>query len=405
MSDIQIVLEPRRPFYFPGDTISGHVLVTLPKEKKVNEICLEANGRAHVVFWHGNGDDRHCYKGEKIYLRGNVTLWQKNKAKGEKYLPGGTQKYPFSLGVPYNCAPSLEGTHGHIRYKLKARLDLPWALDKSCEQEILVVAPINLSCDPIYTRPHVAHIHKNNAFTPSNTLQATVTIPRAAWVTSETIPVHVSVTNNSSNDVTGIEVAIIKREAFTGKDYRSHCPVTEQCVKKVYSSRAQVHIPSLTSSQTQVDVRVPANLITLTTCSVISMSYEIEVELHTKGIFSSCPSTCIPVIFSNVPMIQSPQASQVPTIEIQPSSFMPLPYPPNPMFPVVGQNEISSFTPMPQSTLYPNAPPPYSLYGSNPTLAVSSSTSDFLSSPEPRPRFPSAPPIESEKVPIESIRL
>lgn len=176
MSDIQVILEPRKPYYYPGDNITGYVVVTLPSEKKVNEICLEAFGRAHVVFWHGHGDDRHSYRGEKAYLQGHVTLWRKNKAKGEKYLPAGKKQYPFSLTVPFDAAPSLEATHGHIRYKLKAKLDLPWALDKNCEKEILVVSPINLNSTPLYNQPHMARLNKSSTFASANALQADVSL-------------------------------------------------------------------------------------------------------------------------------------------------------------------------------------------------------------------------------------
>ena len=176
MSNISIILEPYRAYYYPGDNITGHVLVTLSSQKKVNEIRLEANGRAHVVFWHGHGDDRHSYTGEKVYLRGEMILWRKNKAKGEKYLPGGTKQYPFSLTVPYDAAPSMEGTHGHIRYKLKAKLDLPWSLDINYEKEIKIASPINLSSTPLCIQPHIAHINKSGAFVTNTSLQASVSV-------------------------------------------------------------------------------------------------------------------------------------------------------------------------------------------------------------------------------------
>ena len=109
-------------------------------------------------------------------------------------------------------------------------------------------------------------------------------------------------------------------------------------------------------------------------------------------------------------MIQPSQFPQIPTIGVQSSTAYPVPYSLNPMPPGIGVNpmpssmsvpstmSISSSMPMPQSSLYPDAPPPYSLYASNPTLGALGSTLDSSSSYESRPRFPSAPSVESEKV-------
>ena len=116
-------------------------------------------------------------------------------------------------------------------------------------------------------------------------------------------------------------------------------------------------------------------------------------------------------------MIQPPQPLQVPTVAVQPSAAYPLPYAANPMPPSIAEANMSSSMPMPstmatapsistsQSNLYPEAPPPYSLYASNPTLGALGFASDGLSSQQSRPRFPSAPPGDSEKVSIDITKM
>ncbi|KAE9546920.1 hypothetical protein FO519_009868 [Halicephalobus sp. NKZ332] len=348
MSDIQIIFEPSRPVYYPGDIVSGYVIVNLSEETKLNEIYLKAKGHARVSFWHGYDKNRWNYRSEKVYLKERITLWQKNEAEGETHLPGGSQKYPFSLTIPYDSVPSIEGTHGHVRYKLIVKLNLPWALDKTFKQKIMVAAPINSNYNPAYNQPCVTQINKNGFFTSSN-LQAIVNIPRAVWAAGEIIPVHVNVENNSSNDITGVEVAIIKREAFTGQAFVKHHSLTKECVKKMNSLRTQDLIPPSSSTETLVEIPVPENLITISNCPNITVHYELKVELHTKSIFSSGPSACMPVILSNVPMVQLPEPLQVEENSFQPSTSFPPPY--------------------------PVAPPPYSLYDSNSTSKEPSSTS------------------------------
>ena len=126
------------------------------------------------------------------------------------------------------------------------------------------------------------------------------------------------------------------------------------------------------------------------------MTYFIlQVELHTKGFFSSCPSTCIPIILSNVPIIESSQPPQIPTIGVQPSTSYPVPYLVNPMSPGIGINHM----PMPQPSIYPDAPPPYSLHAPD-----SSSSSANVSSQESLSEIPSGS-SKNEKPPLETTEM
>ena len=174
MRDIQITLEPCKSIYYPGDAISGHVIVKLSEETKINEVYLQIKGQAHISFWHGYGNDRHRYTNKHVYFNEHITLWQRNEEKGEKSLSAGVKQYPFSFIIPYDAAPSLNGTHGNIKYRLKAELNIPWQFDKNIKQEIIMANPIYLNSNPAYNQPYSSQIQKGNSSTSSNFLHATV---------------------------------------------------------------------------------------------------------------------------------------------------------------------------------------------------------------------------------------
>ena len=174
MSDIQIVLEPYKPFYCPGEVVTGYVIVELSKAKKINKVCLKAHGRAHVNFWRRHGETNNAYSAEHVYLKTHLTLWDKNNARGEQELPPGRTQYPFSVTIPYDALPSVEATHGGIQYTLKAELDIPWALDKHCETRFAVGASIDTTCAPMYTQPQTACIKKTGIFSSSSSIHAIV---------------------------------------------------------------------------------------------------------------------------------------------------------------------------------------------------------------------------------------
>ena len=170
-----IILDPVQPIYYPGDVINGYALINLPKDKKVNKISLEIDGRAHVKFT--NKYDKHgsSHSAENVYLKEHLTLWKKNKLQNE-WDTNGNGKYFFSFVVPSDAAPSVECTYGFIRYRLKVELNLPWALDKSYEVDIKVGIPIDLNSTPTYTQLQSATICKNGLFSLSKSTLATVSI-------------------------------------------------------------------------------------------------------------------------------------------------------------------------------------------------------------------------------------
>lgn len=63
-------------------------------------------------------------------------------------LPIGDHVYPFSVTLPAPLPPTYSGTYGGISYYGKAKLDLPWALDKSEKRYFLVENPIDLNKMP-----------------------------------------------------------------------------------------------------------------------------------------------------------------------------------------------------------------------------------------------------------------
>ena len=74
-----------------------------------------------------------------------------------------------------------------------------------------------------------------------------------------------------------MEVTIVKRETFTGKPLWGRCSVTQECVKKKNSVKTEDCVPSLTVTQTQVNIPVPEDLVTFTDCPVMTATYELKV--------------------------------------------------------------------------------------------------------------------------------
>ncbi|KAE9548906.1 hypothetical protein FO519_007888 [Halicephalobus sp. NKZ332] len=306
MSECAIILEPLRPIYYPGDILSGYVFINLPKDKKVNKVTLEADGRASVKFT--NKYDKHGSKhsAEKVYLEDHLTIWKKNKFQEERWDTIGNRKYPFSFVIPSDAAPTVECTYGFVRYRLKAELNLSWTLDKSFEVEVKVGVPINLESNPTYTQPQSSEILKSSLFSLSKSVLATVSIPRLVWTIGEVIPVFLDFNNDTSNNISMVEITTIKKEIYTGQAiHEKTCKVTKEFIKKLNPMKFNVNVPASASRDVQINVRVQDDSVTVTDCPIINVDYELEIKIHFKGIFASPLSTTLPVIFSSVPLVRS----------------------------------------------------------------------------------------------------
>ena len=103
-------------------------------------------------------------------------------------------------------------------------------------------------------------------------------MPRIAWVSGEAITANFDITNNSSTDVTAIQLTIVRNEVFTGQSWGHRCKLTESCTHKVISVRAPITVCPLESKKGHVSVTVPSNSITFNHCPVMSVNFELHVS-------------------------------------------------------------------------------------------------------------------------------
>lgn len=57
----------------------------------------------------------------------------------------GKYEYPFRFVLPKNIPSTYNGSHGNIRYYLKANIDIPMAPDPEDERVFTVMAPIDFN--------------------------------------------------------------------------------------------------------------------------------------------------------------------------------------------------------------------------------------------------------------------
>lgn len=75
-----------------------------------------------------------------VFIHNEITIADKEKEFGP-----GEFKYPFSFQLPLNLPTSFENLDGHIRYWLRASLDVPWSKTKYIYQNLTVISRFDLN--------------------------------------------------------------------------------------------------------------------------------------------------------------------------------------------------------------------------------------------------------------------
>ena len=88
----------------------------------------------------GTGSNRRTttYYGEEKYVNSVSYLFGSKDGEPTEVLQG-IQTYNFECLLPEPIPYSVEGKHGHVRYKVDVNLDIPWAFDIHEVQPFTVV--------------------------------------------------------------------------------------------------------------------------------------------------------------------------------------------------------------------------------------------------------------------------
>ena len=117
--DLEVVLEDPDRAYHPGETVSGEVHVS------VNAKC-DCRKLTVTRLWQTHGKGNRT-EGDKEEVQLHAGTW----------MPGSKQAYPFSFLVP-DGPLTYHGHHLNVDWYIKARADVPWAIDPKAETEFLL---------------------------------------------------------------------------------------------------------------------------------------------------------------------------------------------------------------------------------------------------------------------------
>ncbi|XP_049801635.1 arrestin domain-containing protein 17-like [Schistocerca nitens] len=396
---IRIYLDNPVATYYGGDTVTGKVVVKTDEEEKIRYISAKCRGEANVRWTRRvrrRGHTKHIrYSAHENYFE--TKYYFVGGPSEELILPPGEHVYNFSVKLPENLPSSFEGTYGHIRYTIKAKMNRPWAFDEKVKAFYTVLSHLDLNTDPLVKEP-VSQVTEKTlccCWCRSGPLTLVAKVPATGFVSGQEIPVTVEVDNATEETISAVTCSLKKNVCFTAHSPRKETKrITDKMETIVYepvgpnASRTwtrKLKIPSLP----------PSNL---NNCSIIDLDYFLHVKAVINGPHRNLHVN-IPIKLGTIPLlsyIPPPLSKQIMSSSIQTPQLPSLQDAPV-KFP---QSSAASAPCPPPQTQYSTAPCSSNIAAVMPPSTSQQGMADGLSNE--LNIVPSAPPLPYPEVPPPS---
>ncbi|XP_043646412.1 arrestin domain-containing protein 4 [Drosophila teissieri] len=192
-----IIFDNTSLLYFPGQFLSGRVLIELQDETPALGLHF------HVV---GEGVVRNGRRQERTYDKENyidfrMRLLGDVDQGGPAILSPGIHSFPFKLGLPLGLPSTFLGRYGWIQFYCKAALRENNGIIHKNHQVFIVMNPIDLNLEkPILAQPFTCEVeHKLGVVcVGGGQIKCRVSLDRGGYVPGENILVTAFISNYSN---------------------------------------------------------------------------------------------------------------------------------------------------------------------------------------------------------------
>ncbi|CAG9805533.1 unnamed protein product [Chironomus riparius] len=306
---ISITLDNTSAVYYPCQVVSGAVdLKVFETIKKARGLRLTVEGKSVSEWTESVGKTTRTFQGEQKHL--DVVTYLFGEIDGDSAeVPAGIHTYKFSCRLPPNLPYSVDGEHGHIRYKVDACLDIPWTIcDLHAKLPFTVARREDLNLFPeLRMAQEVEEIKKFCwGICDKNPLQIKIRLPKSGFALGENVHITIEYNNMSSHCVDRTEIALWRKEKFVCSD-----PVKKDRVNKTKITETTADGVSKNSEAKIYHVLQIPQILTITNrlyTQVFQISYELKINVLTDGC-SPSPSLKMPITIGNIPIRDVPSIS------------------------------------------------------------------------------------------------
>lgn len=290
LKDFRIIYDNHWNTYYPGQTVSGNIIVVLDSTKKIRGISVKVKGVANTCWTTDKQDmdERGQYRDgtqtvsaheeyfeTKYYLVGSAS-------GGEIEIQSGEHKFPFQCVLPTNLPSSFESDFGHVRYTVKATLDRPWKFDQEVKSPFTVVSPLDLNQESRASEKIEEEMSKTFCCLCCGTPPLTVnySLPVRGYVPGQSMPIKVNVENHSGVTVETVKLILCKMVTF-----RATTPTTDTKTEEIVIAevgKGPIEGGGIADYEQKLDIP-PLPPSNLTNCGIIDLEYNLKVVACVSG--------------------------------------------------------------------------------------------------------------------------
>ncbi|EGT38188.1 hypothetical protein CAEBREN_16921 [Caenorhabditis brenneri] len=204
--------------YYPGDQVSGQVVLT-------NSVPLKA--RSITISWEGISQtdvDVFSSPYKKQVFSQDYVAWVPKSL--EERLPASTHEFPFSFKLPEDCPPTLNFWNTKNQYKVKVVVDRPWKNNLEKEVEFVVTKKLDLQ-GPL-CKQWTQKFDNTGFFVNNGPITLKVTLPTVVKP-GQTIQLTYNVLNNSSATVNLLKADLFKHAHYHAREQHTPCQKFFSC--------------------------------------------------------------------------------------------------------------------------------------------------------------------------------
>lgn len=295
-----ISLNSGRQVFYPGEQLSGHVIVELNEPKEVRGIKVEFEGKSycHWSETKGTGDNKRTvsYTGRENLCEIYVPLYGMAGGGSRIVLPAGRQTYPFAINIPLQLPSSFEGSIGHIRYTLKAEIDRPWKFDHKYMVPIIINEVIDTNLPQYNIRPG-GSVSKDVGCLccAAGPLDMTGSIDRGCYCPGERILITADIQNHTTRDMDAVKAKLIQTITYHATNHHKTRTRSQTITKIQGAGIPQGEFAKWDNQALDLPVMPP----TILNSRVINVVYYLQLEVAVP--WGLDPDIKMPITIGTVP--------------------------------------------------------------------------------------------------------
>lgn len=199
---------------------------------------------------------------------------------------------------------SIEHTHGHVRYTVKANYDISWGFDKDSTTTFYIRSGLDLN-EFSHLKDPVKEIEQKIfgcCCCESDPMQLVNVLPKSGYVPGETIPVTIEIDNNSDVRIDFVRVKLKENLTFITRSPRTDTKHETTTINEHFFQTAVAPFQKkLFQTTFYLDPSYDWKLYN--GCGIISCEYYLKSEAEASGCHSN-PSNSTKITVGTIPFAE-----------------------------------------------------------------------------------------------------